>query len=367
MAVLAEEQMSVSGVPNEWTLADGKVMDVKRWPNTHRSEKWMKHLKNLPDIPTGQADAAKYAKEHGEILDPHAAGDYLILRSKNQIAKCGGSKCPLTYDYVHMFVIAGDKFGAPQDVEAAVHARYSRLCNKLRLRGKNSRLISNFFEECIAPDQTEALLPRYSTKVSSFETFLRQSKNAPIGKTAAEIRELQVRAHVHKNAFDVIEELPTEFNTGGDEPVAPPPKRVRPSAKAAQIPKEATDTEMAAAPAPTRVRSRPPATKNGLEKLRAFVTTLAPYKPDNVDAKTAIGQLGTKFESIKVNSRDAWNVKKKKLNIKMFEAMRDIAAMVPDAEKQQLIRQMVLNLKKTVIDDIVLMETLELVAASVDA
>ena len=347
MAISSQDSpMSVSGVPVEWTLG-GVVWDVKRWPARHRTAEWLSTLKNLPDIPIKKEESVKFVEKYLGELDPDAHKDYLILRSKNPIPKRGGSKCHTAYYYRHLFVVKDedDEEGQPCDVDPMVHLRYSRLNNKIVLRGVNSKQVSNFFETFTAPDQTESMLPRYSTSGSSFEHYLRAPDSEPEGKSHEELCNMvDCRGMFMDDAEDILL-LPAEFNakTGGNGT-----DKKRPAEK-----------ESDAADHPPRSKPRVAAPKKDLQAAM-FLKMVENMKPDDLDSKTALQNIQNMMT---MNASQSWDAQKRATNEKITAIFKYICCCVPDQEKKNNVFKLLTDLRDSHIKMKETMDVLENISA----
>lgn len=343
MAIEKNLNVSVSGVPTEWTLKDGTVWDVKRWPARSHTEEWLKTLQQLPDIPGKKTDALKYVEKYMNELDPDAHKDYLILRSKNPIERRGGSECQTAYAFRHMFVIKkdGDKIGTPCDVDPAVHLRYSRLNNKIVLRGHNSKHLTNFFESFTAPDQSEAMLPRYSTSASSYEVFYRESMHDPMAVDDDELNSMQ-----NFSAMDLDEEdillLPADV-----------------SAKTTSDKKRPAEKDPKISDQPPRSKPRTAAPKKDANTA-AFYKMLENLKPEDLDAKTALQNVQTMVEN---TNSDAWAEQKRKTNDKVTCVFKYICTCVTDPAKKENVLKLLADLRGNHLKKLNSMELMENISA----
>lgn len=348
MAISSQDSpMSASGVPLEWTTNDGAVWDVKRWPVRNRTAEWLKNLKNLPDIPIKKDESTKYVEKYMSELDPDAHKDYLILRSKSPIPKRGGSQCHSAYFYRHLFVVKGenDEEGVPCDVDPAVHLRYSRLNNKIVLRGVNSKQVSNFFDTYTAPDQTDSVLPRYSTCASSFEQHMRKNVIGPEGKSDEEICDMVDYCNPLGQEVEDILLHAAEFNV---KPAVPANDKKRPA-------------ENEASPADQPVRSKPrvaPAKKDA--QSVAFLKMVEKLKPEDLDAKTALENIQ---QMMTLNSSQSWEAQKRIANEKITVIFKYICCCVTDPEKKQNVYKVLTELRDTHIKMKTTMDVLENISA----
>jgi hypothetical protein len=285
---------------------NGETYDVIRWPDNHKTAAWWTSMREAgTQTFETRKDEIEFNRKYQQILKPHPARDYVVLRSVAPRPHCGGSACSTAYRYEHLFLVK-HREGDEPTLETATreeHKRYAILFNESLLDYKNApakfkKTLMNEVVKTTAPDGTEAFVPLFSTAVASFETYYR-SKSV-VGDHGLSRDELakRMRPAAGKNVFKEALAQPAEVTRGGvagpaDEPEA---KRTKPATAAAPA-----ATKPATAPKSANSRAAADHNSNVNPDLMVFFDAIRPcglrrMRARNATAKQIAG--ATVLESV---------------------------------------------------------------------